>query len=292
MFQGSMVALVTPMLPDGQIDHDSLAICVDFHISAGTDAIVVAGTTGELASLSSNEHTQIIEQVVQQVNGRIPVIAGSGVTSTAKTIKLTRAAKAAGADACLLMAPAYVKPTQDGLYQHYTAIADAVAIPQILYNVPARTACDILPETVARLADHANIVGIKEASGQIERIKAILAECGKKIEVYAGDDALAKDIIQAGGSGVISVTANVVPERCHQLCQAALLGDVKQAEQMHQALLPLHRVLFCESNPIPVKWAMYRMGLISTGIRLPLTPLNDASISEVELIMRQLGVLN
>lgn len=292
MFHGSMVALVTPMDTQGQIDYSALTKLVDFHLQQKTDVILVAGTTGESATLTASEHQRTIQHVVQHVNGRIPVMAGSGASGTAKTIELTQAAEEAGADACLLMAPAYVKPTQEGLFQHYQAVSKAVGIPQILYNVPGRTASDILPETVERLAQCPNIVGIKEATGQLERTVDIIKRCGHKLDVYSGDDFLAKDIILAGGKGVISVTANVAPNLCHLMCQHALAGEADKAEAIHQQLLPLHNVLFIEANPIPVKWAMHRLGLIPAGIRLPLTPLSNELESQVESVMKQVGVLN
>lgn len=292
MFHGSIVALVTPMDRLGQIDYAALSKLVDFHLSNQTDAILVAGTTGESATLTKQEAMTAIRYVIEQVSGQIPVIAGTGVSGTAKTIALTQAAEAAGADGCLLMAPAYIKPTQEGLYQHFKTIADAVAIPQILYNVPGRTASDILPETVARLADCPNIVGIKEASGDLQRVHAILEHCGAKLDVYSGDDELAKATILAGGKGVISVTANVAPKLCHQMCQYALAGERENAESVHQQLLGLHQALFVESNPIPVKWALQRLGMIQAGIRLPLTPLSKGLESQVEKAMIEAGVLN
>ncbi len=292
MFHGSIVALVTPMDSKGQIAYEALSGLVDFHLREGTDAIVVAGTTGESATLTVTEHRHCIRHVVAQVAGRIPVIAGCGAVSTAQSIILSQAAKAAGADACLLMAPPYVKPTQEGLFLHYREIANAVAMPQILYNVPGRTVSDILPETVARLAELPNIIGIKEASGKFERVKIILEYCGDKIDLYSGDDILAKDTILQGGKGVISVTANIVPKACHLMCQYALANEQEQATLIHEQLAPLHELLFIESNPIPVKWALYRLGLIPAGIRLPLTPLSDRLKSPIEATMRAIGVIS
>ncbi len=280
MFSGSMVALVTPMHKDGSVDQESLARLVEFHVENGTDAIVAVGTTGESATLNEQEHCQTIKQVVELVNNRVPVIAGTGANSTSEAIELTKCAMDAGADACLLVTPYYNKPTQEGLYQHFKTIAENVAIPQILYNVPGRTAVDMLPETVARLADIANIVGIKEATGDLQRGKQIMDECGDKLDVYSGDDATAMELILMGAKGDISVTANVAPKLMHEMCAAALAGDRETASRINERLLPLHQKLFVESNPIPVKWALYDMGLIPEGIRLPLTVL-DAKYHEV-----------
>jgi len=274
MFSGSMVALVTPMHTDGRVDQVSLEKLVEFHIENGTDAIVAMGTTGESATLNEKEHCQVIKQVVEFADNRIPIIAGTGANSTTEAIELTQCAMSAGADACLLVTPYYNKPTQEGLYQHYKKIADSVAIPQILYNVPGRTAVDMLPETVARLADVANIVGIKEATGDMERAQQILALCGDKLDLYSGDDATAMDWILAGARGDISVTANIAPKAMHEMCTAALAGDRNTASAINKRLLALHNKLFVESNPIPVKWALYDMGLIPEGIRLPLTVLD------------------
>ena len=280
MFSGSMVALVTPMHKDGSVDQESLARLVEFHVENGTDAIVAVGTTGESATLNEQEHCQTIKQVVELVNNRVPVIAGTGANSTSEAIELTKCAMDAGADACLLVTPYYNKPTQEGLYQHFKTIAENVAIPQILYNVPGRTAVDMLPETVARLADIANIVGIKEATGDLQRGKQIMDECGDKLDVYSGDDATAMELILMGAKGDISVTANVAPKLMHEMCAAALAGDRETARRINERLIPLHQKLFVESNPIPVKWALYDMGLIPEGIRLPLTVL-DAKYHEV-----------
>lgn len=275
MFHGSMVALVTPMHDDGAVDIDALARLVEFHISNGTDAIVAVGTTGESATLTDIEHLAVIKQVVEFARGRVPVIAGTGSNCTREAIDLTRGAADAGADACLLVAPYYVKPTQEGIYLHYKAVADAVAIPQILYNVPGRTVCDMLPETVARLSSVPNIVGIKEATGDLQRGKRVLELCGDKIDVYSGDDATAMDFILMGAKGDISVTANVAPRAMHEMCAAALAGDRAKATVINEMLMPLHKGLFIEANPIPVKWALHEMGHIGAGIRLPLTPLSE-----------------
>lgn len=271
MFQGSIVALVTPMQVDGSLDMEGLERLIEFHIANSTDGIVTVGTTGESATLDEQEHCGVIRHVVEVVKGRVPVIAGTGANSTREAIDLTACAKKAGADACLLVTPYYNKPTQEGLYLHHQAVAKAVAIPQILYNVPGRTACDMLPETVERLAKVPNIVGIKEATGDLERVTEILNRCGSQFALYSGDDATSADFILLGGKGCISVTANVAPKAMHELCVAALRGDQALAHQINERLIDLHRDLFVEANPIPVKWALYEMGLIPPGIRLPLT---------------------
>ncbi len=275
MFHGSMVALVTPMQADGSLDWEALDRLVEFHVEKGTDAIVAVGTTGESATLDEQQHCEVIRQVVDQVAGRVPVIAGTGANSTTEAIALTRCAMKAGVDACLLVTPYYNKPGQEGLYLHHKAVAEAVAVPQILYNVPGRTACDMLPETVERLSHIPNIIGIKEATGDIGRAKDILARCGERMELYSGDDATAVDCILAGANGGISVTANVAPAEVHQAYAAALAGNAAAAREVDQGLSALHEALFLEANPIPVKWALYEMGMIETGIRLPLTPLAD-----------------
>ncbi len=290
MFHGSMVALVTPMHADGGLDWEALERLVEFHVENGTDAIVAVGTTGESATLDEAEHCQVIRFVVEKVRGRLPVIAGTGSNSTREAIDLTRCAMEAGADACLLVTPYYNKPTQEGLYRHYKAVAEAVAIPQILYNVPGRTAVDLLPETVARLAPIANIVGIKEASGQVARVREILDRCDGALEVYSGDDALALDTVAAGGKGVISVTANVAPAAMHRAMAEALAGEMEAARRTNAPLEGLHKALFCESNPIPVKWALQRMGLIGPGIRLPLTPLAASCHDTVLQAMEAAGI--
>ncbi len=291
MFHGSMVALVTPMRDDGAIDQDSLEALVDFHIGAGTDAIVAVGTTGESATLNEKEHCDLLRRIVAMAAGRIPVIAGTGANSTQEAIDLTRCGLQAGADACLLVTPYYNKPTQEGLYQHYKAIAEAVPIPQILYNVPGRTVCDLLPETVQRLAPISNIIGLKDATGDLQRGRQIIAGCGDRLDLYSGDDATAMELILLGAKGDISVTANVAPEAMHDMCAAALAGDRARAEQIDQRLRALHRELFIESSPIPVKWALHEMQLIPPGIRLPLTPLADTCHEPVRNALRQAGVL-
>jgi len=275
MFHGSLVALVTPMAEDGSIDYQALSDLIEWHIAQGTDGIVAIGTTGESATLTHSEHAKVLHHVVEAVKGRVPVIGGSGATSTQAAIELTKSAHAAGVDACLLMSPAYVKPTQEGLYQHYKLIANTVNIPQIIYNVPGRTASDVLPETIARLADIPNIIGVKEATGDITRVAKLLNLCGDKLDLYSGDDITAKDFILAGGKGVISVSANVVPKKMHTMAAAAIAGDKPTADKLDAELQPLHKVLFVEANPIPVKWAVHHLGLIPSGIRLPLTPLSE-----------------
>ena len=290
MFQGSMVALVTPMRADGGIDMEALDRLLDWHVAAGTDAIVAVGTTGESATLDFDEHCEVIAHAVKRVAGRIPVIAGTGANATREAIHLTQCARDAGADACLLVTPYYNKPTQQGLFLHYRAVAEAVDIPQILYNVPGRTAVDLLPETVERLASVPNIVGLKEALGKPERTRELVARVGGRLELYSGDDATALDFLLAGGQGVISVTANVAPAMMHEMCAAALAGDAARAREINARLDGLHHALFLEANPIPVKWAVARMGLIPSGIRLPLTPLSEPYHAPVLDAMRQAGV--
>lgn len=290
MFQGSMVAMVTPMRVDGALDYEALERLVAFHLENGSDAIVAVGTTGESATLNFDEHCTIIRRVVELVNKRIPVIAGTGANATSEAIHLTQYAKQVGADACLLVTPYYNKPTQEGLFQHFKSIADAVAIPQILYNVPGRTACDMLPVTVARLCTRDNIVAIKEATGNVERIRELIAECGEHIAVLSGDDGITTEAIFNGAKGTISVTANVAPRTMHDMCAAALAGDRPLAERLNNKLAPLHKALFLESNPIPVKWAVAQMGLMDAGIRLPLTPLSENLQADVRHAMEQAGV--
>lgn len=281
MFYGSIVAIVTPMDTQGYLDKDSLANLIAWHIEAGTNAIVVAATTGESPTLTEEERLDIIKFVVNEVRGRIPVIAGSGTNATTKTIVLTREAMAAGVDGCLIVTPYYNKPTQEGLYQHFKTVAKEVPLPIIVYNVPGRTGCDILPETVARLATTPNIVGIKEATGKVERAQSIIELCGDHLDVFSGDDLPALDILLAGGKGVISVTANVAPKLMQAMCYAATKGNVAEAKAINEKLIPLHKALFVESNPIPVKWALHKMGLIQTGIRLPLTALSEQNHMQV-----------
>jgi len=274
MLQGSLVAIVSPMFEDGRLDIPSLKTLIDFHIDQGSDGIVIVGTTGESPTVDFDEHCLLIETAVAQVAGRVPVIAGTGANSTKEAIVLTQKAKELGADVCLLVAPYYNKPTQEGLYQHFKAVADAVAIPQILYNVPGRTGCDISNDTVLRLATHANIVGIKDATGGIERGTDLLLRAPKEFAIYSGDDATALSLMLLGGHGVISVTANVAPKLMHDMCMSALAGDVKVAREINAKLFGLHQKLFVEANPIPVKWVLAQMGMIKTGIRLPMVNLS------------------
>lgn len=291
MIQGSLVAIVTPMYPDGRIDEAAFQRLVDWHVDQGTDAIIAVGTTGESATLDEQEHCDAIALVVDQAAGRLPVIAGTGANSTSEAITLTRCAQAAGADACLLVTPYYNKPTQEGLYQHHKAVAEAVDIDQILYNVPGRTAVDMLPETVARLARIGNIVGVKEATGQLERIPRLRELTSTEFAIYTGDDATAREAMLLGANGDISVTANVVPAAMHAMCSAAIAGDADKAAALDVALAGLHRELFVESNPIPTKWALAEMGLIQDGIRLPLTRLSESLHTQVREALRQAGAI-
>jgi len=290
MFRGSLVALVTPMREDGAIDEDSMQRLVDFHVDNHSDALIAVGTTGESATLNEKEHCHLLRRTVEMAAGRIPVIAGTGANSTREAIDLTRCAMGAGVDACLLVTPYYNKPTQEGLYQHYRAVAEAVPVPQILYNVPGRTAVDMLPETVERLAPIANIIGIKEATGDMERARRLIAACGDRLDIYSGDDATAMELMLLGGKGNISVTANVVPQAMHDMCAAALAGDRETASAINASMEGLHESLFVESNPIPVKWALFEMGLIPAGIRLPMTPLASEHHETVRQALRQAGV--
>ncbi len=292
MISGSMVAIVTPMDAHGALDWQALTKLVDFHLQEGTDALVVVGTSGESATLNVEEHVEVIRRVVDQVKGRIPVIAGTGANCTREAVELTRNAKSVGADACLLVTPYYNKPTQEGLYQHFKHIAEAVAIPQILYNVPGRTVCDMLADTVVRLSAVPNIIGIKEATGNIARAKDIIARVPSDFYVYSGDDATAYELMLAGGKGNISVTANIAPRAMHELCQLAMAGDAAGAKALNDRLMPLHENLFLEANPIPVKWALQQMGLIEQGIRLPLTWFSEQYHDTLRQAMRQSGILN
>lgn len=292
MITGSLVALITPMVPGTlAVDWDALKKLVEWHIAEGTAAIVAVGTTGESATLDVDEHLEVIRVCVEVAGGRIPIIAGTGANSTTEAIEWTAGAKAANADACLLVTPYYNKPTQEGLYLHFKAIAEAVDIPQILYNVPGRTACDLLAETVIRLAEIPNIIGIKEATGDMDRARALIAGCPADFAVYSGDDLTAVELILLGGKGNISVTANIAPAAVRRLCVAALAGDEQLAREIHGQLLPLHRALFVESNPIPVKWAAAQLGLSQDAIRLPLTSLTETFHPVVREAMVAAGVL-
>jgi 4-hydroxy-tetrahydrodipicolinate synthase len=284
MFRGSMVALITPMKASGEVDEAALEALVAFHLENGTDAIVAVGTTGESATLNYKEHRHVMKRVIDLVAGKIPVIAGTGSNSTAEAIEMTEIAMQDGADACLLVTPYYNKPTQEGLYQHHKAIAERVAIPQILYNVPGRTACDMLPETVERLASISN-------TGNLERARQIMELCGDRMDLYSGDDATAMEFILMGGKGDISVTANVAPQAMHDMCAAALAGDRATATRINATLEGLHTSLFLEPNPIPAKWALAQMGYGDVqGIRLPLVPLSDAVQPKVLAAMRLAGI--
>ncbi|WP_291995265.1 4-hydroxy-tetrahydrodipicolinate synthase [Candidatus Accumulibacter sp. ACC003] len=291
MITGSIVAIVTPMHEDGSLDLPGLRRLVDFHVQEGTDAIVIVGTTGESPTVNVDEHCELIRVTVEQAAGRIPVIAGTGGNSTAEAIALTRFAKQAGANAALSVVPYYNKPTQEGLYRHFKAIAEAVDIPVILYNVPGRTVADMANDTALRLAEIANIIGIKDATGNIERGTDLIARAPAGFAVYSGDDASACALILMGAQGDISVVANVAPRLMHEMCVAALAGNAIVARALHARLLGLHRQLFCEANPIPVKWACQQLGLIDGGLRLPLTPLSAACHEQVLAAMRQAGVV-
>jgi len=286
MIQGSMVALVTPMNADNSLDWDSLHKLVDWHLEQGTHAIVAVGTTGESATLSVEEHLAVVKKVVDQVNGRIPVIAGTGANSTSEAVELTQAAKNAGVDACLLVTPYYNKPTQEGLFLHHQHIARAVAIPQILYNVPGRTGVDMKTETALRIAHVQNIIGIKEATGDLVRAKDLIEQAPNSFAIISGDDATAVELILLGGKGDISVTANVVPREIATMCELALAGKAQEARAINQRLLALHDAMFVESNPIPVKWAVEQLGLIQSGIRLPLTRLSEQYQSQVAVALK------
>lgn len=292
MFSGSIVALVTPMLDDGAVDFACLERLVDFHVEQGTDGLVIAGTTGESATLGKPEHVEVIRVAAERAAGRIPVIAGTGSNSTAQTLDLSRAVAGFPIDGYLIVTPYYNKPTQEGLYRHYMAIADGVDRPVILYNVPGRTGVDMKNETVARLASHPTIVGVKEATGDLSRVAPLRESCGEDFLLLSGDDATSREFMLKGGQGVISVTANVAPALMANLCEAALEGDAALAATLDQRLAALHRDLFIESNPIPVKWALARMGLIPAGLRLPLTALTAASQPAVEAALREAGVLD
>jgi 4-hydroxy-tetrahydrodipicolinate synthase len=290
MLSGSMVALVTPMDADGAIDYAALAKLVDFHVESGTEALVVAGTTGESPTLTRGEHVELLARSCELVDGRIPIVAGTGSNSTAQTLALSRAVDDLPLTALMVVTPYYNKPTQEGMYRHFSAVADAVAHPMILYNVPSRTGVDLKPATVARLASHANIRAIKEATGELERLESLRDGCGSDFSLLSGDDATAAEFMLRGGHGVISVTGNVAPRKMRRLCDAARAGDRAEAERIDSSLRPLHRDLFVESNPIPVKWALGQMGLIGPGIRLPLTPLAEQFYDVVRAAMREAGV--
>ena len=291
MIHGSVVALVTPMTASGAVDYAALARLVEFHVEAGTHGIVAVGTTGESPTLGMDEHIGVIAEVVRRVDGRVPVIGGTGANATAEAIELTQAAADAGVDACLLVTPYYNKPTQEGLYRHFLAVAQAVTIPQILYNVPGRTACDLRTQTVLRLAEVPNIVGLKDATGSLERGSELLAACPDDFWLFSGDDAIAAELMLQGYRGVISVTANVAPQAMAAMSEAAMAGRRDQTLALDAPLQALHRDLFVEANPIPVKWALAEMELIEAGIRLPLTPLSAPHHAAVRAALRQAAVL-
>ncbi len=290
MLKGSLVAIVTPMHDDGTLDIERMRTLVDFHAAEGSDGIVVVGTTGESPTVNYDEHCRLIDVVVEQAAGRVPVIAGTGANSTSEAIELAQYARKAGAAYSLTVVPYYNKPTQEGLYRHFSAIAEAVDMPHILYNVPGRTACDLANDTVLRLAQVPNIVGIKDATGNIERGSDLLLRAPKDFAVYSGDDASCLALMLLGGHGVISVTANVAPRQMHEMCAAAFAGDLARAREINFRLLGLHQRLFVEANPIPVKWAVARMGMIGGGIRLPLTPLSPTGQDAVRQAMQQAGI--
>ncbi|WP_280123482.1 4-hydroxy-tetrahydrodipicolinate synthase [Coxiella endosymbiont of Ornithodoros amblus] len=287
MFNGSLVALVTPMQENGEIDYSNLKELVEWHLENDTDGLVILGTTGESPTVTAEERHKIIRQVVDQVNKKIPIIVGTGADSTVYTIEMTQQAMELGADAALIVTPYYNKPTQEGLFQYFKMIAEAVSIPQILYNVPSRTACDLLPETVIRIAKCPNVVGLKEATGDIQRVKQLKVE---DLDLLSGDDKTAMDFMLAGGKGVISVVANVVPKLYHTFCITAVSGNVELAKKENDQLSPLYDSLFVESNPIPVKWALSQMGVIPDGIRLPLTPLSERYHAKVRESLQQVGI--
>lgn len=290
MFQGSIVALVTPMLDDGAVDYSALKSLVEFHIENATDAIVSVGTTGESATLSVPEHSQVIASTIEYAAGRIPVIAGTGANSTAEALELTENARQAGAQACLLVTPYYNKPPQEGLYQHFRQIAESVDVPQIVYNVPGRTSVDMSAATTARLAEVDNIIGTKEAHGTVERIAELIDLCPDDFLVFTGDDSTAMGSILAGAKGNISVTANVAPALMHQMCSAALAGDESRARELESRLAPLNSKLFIQSSPIPAKWALHKMGHIGSAIRLPLVELDEACHEPVRQALATAGI--
>ncbi|MDP9199078.1 MAG: 4-hydroxy-tetrahydrodipicolinate synthase [Pseudomonadota bacterium] len=290
MFRGSLVALVTPMTESGDVDHVAFGRLLDWHTREGTDGIVVCGTTGESPTVSATEAAELVQIAVQRIGGRIPVIAGTGGNSTAEAVERTRAACELGVDGVLIVTPYYNRPPQEGLYRHFHMVADAASVPLLLYNVPSRTACDLLPATVERLASHPQIIGIKDATGSIERGREILRRCGDDFLLLSGDDASCRDLIAAGAQGVITVTGNVAPRLMREMVDMALAGDHDGARELDDRLAGLHTALFVESNPIPVKWALGRLGLIGTGIRLPLVALADMHRETVIAAMRRAGV--
>lgn len=290
MFKGSLIALATPFDADDRVDHGALEKLIDFHVSEGSDGLVIAGTTGEAATLEESEHAELIGKAVEIAGGRLPVIAGTGSNSTAQTIKLSNEVGKFAIDAYLMVAPYYNKPVQEGIFQHFSTIADAVDKPIILYNVPGRTVADILPETVARLAAHPGICGIKEATGDIERLQHIKKLVPDDFMLYSGDDFTALEFMENGGHGVVTVSGNVAPRLMADMCRAALAGESDKAKALDEKLQPLNKALFLESNPIPLKWALAEMGLISPGIRLPLTPYAEQHHEQMRQAMAQAGI--
>jgi 4-hydroxy-tetrahydrodipicolinate synthase len=290
MITGSLVAIVTPMKGDGAIDLARFRSLIDWHVAEGTDGIVVVGTTGESPTVNFDEHKELIRVAVEHSKGRIPIIAGTGGNSTAEAIELTESAKKAGATACLSVVPYYNKPTQEGLFRHFRAVAEAVDLPMILYNVPGRTVADLHNDTVLRLAALPGIIGIKDATANLERGTDLIKRAPRNFAIYSGEDSTALALILMGGQGVISVTANVAPKLMHQMCAAALVGDVKKAREINLRLLPLHQRLFLEANPIPVKWALAQMGQIDDGIRLPMVPLSENFHEAVREALHEAGI--
>jgi 4-hydroxy-tetrahydrodipicolinate synthase len=288
---GSIVALVTPMLDDGSVDYDSLRSLMDWHISEGTDCIGVVGTTGESPTVSVEEQCEIIRVAVTHARGRVPIMAGAGGNSTREAIELSRFAKEVGADCTLSVVPYYNKPSQEGIYQHFKAIAEAVDVPMVLYNVPGRTVADMLPDTALRLAQVPGIVAIKEATGNLERAATLIRHAPEGFSIYSGDDATAVALMLLGGQGNVSVTANVAPRAMHELCAAAMAGRIREATELHMRLLPLHKQLFCEPSPAPTKWAMSRMGRCRNSLRLPLVPLTASGQALVGDALRDAGIL-
>jgi 4-hydroxy-tetrahydrodipicolinate synthase len=288
---GSIVALVTPMLEDGSVDYPALRRLIDWHIAEGTDCIGVVGTTGESPTVSVQEHCEIIRVAVEHTAGRVPIMAGAGGNATREAIELTRFAKAVGADCTLQVVPYYNKPSQEGIYRHFKAVAEAVDLPVVLYNVPGRTVADMLPETVLRLAQVPGIVGIKEASGNIERACQLIKHAPAGFSIYSGDDGTAVALMLLGGHGNVSVTANVAPRLMHELCMAAIGGDVKRARELHLRLLPLHKQLFCEPSPAPTKWALAQLGRCGVHVRLPILPLTESGQTQVGQALRASGLL-
>lgn len=288
---GSIVALVTPMQEDGSVDYDALKALIDWHIAEGTDCIGVVGTTGESATVDVEEHCEIIRVAVEHAKGRVPILAGAGANSTAEAISLSKYAKEVGADCTLQVVPYYNKPSQEGIYRHFRAIAEAVDIPVMLYNVPGRTVADMQPETVLRLTEVPGIFGIKEATGSIERAAWLLKQVPSSFSVYSGDDSTAIALMLLGGKGNVSVTANVAPKLMHELCMAAIAGDIATAREIHFRLLPLHKQLFCESSPAPTKWALSQMGRCRNVLRLPIVELTAAGQATVDKALRESGIL-